>query len=183
MVTKICAINWLICVYKIPAEPSRYRVAVWRKLKEHGSIYLQNSIGILPETKENEVFLQSICDEIKSYDGECTLLKTRFALKEEELKIIERFNAERENEYDEFMNHCQMLIDEIGREIKRNNFTFGELDENEDELKRLKHWLEKIQKRDFFISFSRQKAEEIFIKSRDLLNHFSDQVIHINENS
>jgi hypothetical protein len=183
MVTKKSSLQWWICIYKIPAEPSRFRVAIWRKLKEVGSIYLQNSIGILPDTPENELFLTSIHDEIKSYDGECMLLKTVFLSSEEEARIISRFNGERENEYDEFMNHCQMLIDEIEREIKRNNFTFGELDENEDELKRLHLWLGKIKKRDFFKAETYQKAEDILTKSRDMLNHFSEQVLHSTENS
>jgi hypothetical protein len=176
-------LHWWICIYKIPAEPSRFRVAIWRKLKEVGSIYLQNSIGILPDTPENEKFLNSIHDEIKSYDGECTLMKTVFLSTEEETRIIDRFNGERDNEYDEFMNHCQMLIDEIEREIKRKNFTFGELDENEDELKRLHLWLDKIKKRDFFKPLTGQKAEDILAKSKDLLNHFSEQVLHATENS
>jgi hypothetical protein len=182
MVTKMSSMQWWICIYKIPAEPSRFRVAIWRKLKEVGSIYLQNSIGILPDTPENELFLNSIHDEIKSYDGECTLLKTVFLSSDEE-SIIGRFNCERENEYEEFMNHCQMLIEEIEREFKRNNFTFGELDENEDELKRLHLWLDKIKQRDFFKPPSVQKAEEILYKSKDLLGHFSEQVLHLTENS
>lgn len=183
MVTKYNSLPWMICIYKIPAEPSRFRVAIWRKLKEVGSIYLQNSIGILPESKENEKFLSSIQEEIKSFEGECLLLKSVFLTEEEEIKIIQRFNSERENEYDEFMNHCQMLIDEIEREIKRHNFTFGELDENEDELKRLHLWFEKISKRDFFKTASNQKAEDILSKSKNLLNQFSEQVLHSTENS
>lgn len=183
MVTKNNSVQWWVCVYKIPAEPSRYRVSIWRRLKEVGSIYLQNSICILPDSKENENFLHSIHDEIKSYDGECTILKTVFLDSEEETRIIQRFNAERENEYDEFINHTQMLIDEIDREIKRNNFTFGELDENEDELKRLYLWLDKIKNRDFFKANNRIKADQILNKSREILSHFSEQVLHSTENS
>ena len=183
MVTKSDLNQWWVCVYKIPPEPSRFRVAIWRRLKEVGSIYLQNSICILPDSEENEKFLTSIHDEIKSYDGECTLLKIVFIDSEEESRIIQRFNAERENEYDEFMNHSQMLINEIEREIKKENFTFGELDENEDELKRLLLWLEKIKKRDFFKTNNHKKADQILNKSREILRHFSEQVLHSTENS
>jgi len=183
MVTNKDPIQWWICTYKIPAEPSRYRVAIWRRLKEVGSIYLQNSICILPDTLKNEEFLHSIDHEIKSYDGDSFLLKSVFISKEMEKKIVDRFNAERENEYDELINHCQALMDEIEREKRRNNYTFGELDENEDELKRLFLWFEKIEKRDFFNSIGLEKAKQTLSNCKELLQHFSEQVIRFEEGS
>ena len=41
--------RWLILVYHLPREPSRHRVAVWRKLKALGALYLQDGVAALPE--------------------------------------------------------------------------------------------------------------------------------------
>jgi hypothetical protein len=34
--------RWLILIYHLPREPSRHRVAMWRKLKALGAPYLQD---------------------------------------------------------------------------------------------------------------------------------------------
>ncbi|MCW2942968.1 MAG: ChrB protein, partial [Actinomycetia bacterium] len=41
-------VRWLVLVYKVPAEPTRLRAGVWRKIKGLGAIYLQNSVAALP---------------------------------------------------------------------------------------------------------------------------------------
>lgn len=39
---------WLLLVYRVPGEPSRVRVGVWRELKRLGGLYLQSACCILP---------------------------------------------------------------------------------------------------------------------------------------
>ena len=41
--------RWLILIYHLPREPSRHWVAVWRKLKGLGALYLQDGTVALPE--------------------------------------------------------------------------------------------------------------------------------------
>src|SRR5215207_6042160 len=41
--------RWLILIYHLPREPSRHRVAVWRKLKALGALYLQDGAAALPD--------------------------------------------------------------------------------------------------------------------------------------
>src|ERR687898_1175619 len=41
--------GWFVLVYKLPAEPTRLRASVWRKLKAAGAVYLQNGVAALPE--------------------------------------------------------------------------------------------------------------------------------------
>src|SRR5215218_9109418 len=53
--------RWLILVYQLPREPSRHRVAVWRKLRTLGALYLQDGVAALPEdavTREQLEWLQ-----------------------------------------------------------------------------------------------------------------------------
>src|ERR687898_153907 len=37
--------RWVLLVYRIPREPSRHRVAVWRKLRDLGALYLQDGVA------------------------------------------------------------------------------------------------------------------------------------------
>jgi tRNA(Ile2) C34 agmatinyltransferase TiaS len=37
--------GWFILIYKLPAEPTRLRASVWRKLRAAGAVYLQRAFG------------------------------------------------------------------------------------------------------------------------------------------
>src|SRR5215211_1918578 len=53
--------RWVLLVYRIPREPSRHRVAVWRKLRDLGALYLKDGVAALPEdavTREQLEWLQ-----------------------------------------------------------------------------------------------------------------------------
>ena len=50
----------------------------------------------------------------------------------------------RDEEYQEFLEKCDDYFYEIEKETERKNFTFIELEENEDEYNKLVEWLKKI---------------------------------------
>ena len=64
--------------------------------------------------------------------------------------IVSRFRDDRGREYDEFVERCAALLDEIGKEGEAGKYTFAELEESEQDLEKLVRWLAKIQARDFF---------------------------------
>jgi hypothetical protein len=175
--------DWIIFVYKMHPEPSRYRVSVWRRLKDIGALYLQNSICILPFSDLHQEFVQKLSKEIEKADGESSILISRYISKDEEQKLIDKFNSERNNEYIELVDHGDRLIAEIQREHSRKNYTYGELDENEDELNRLFTWFEKIKKRDFFCADGSTEANSRLTECREIIRSFSEQVIDVNEGS
>ncbi|NUR98088.1 MAG: hypothetical protein HOV67_22890, partial [Kribbellaceae bacterium] len=41
--------RWLVLVVRIPAEPSRHRVAVWRELRKAGALSLGQGVWAVPE--------------------------------------------------------------------------------------------------------------------------------------
>jgi len=173
--------DWIIFVYKMHPEPSRYRVSIWRRLKDIGALYLQNSICILPNSLIHHEFVKKLSIEIEKTDGESSILIAQYPSEEEEEKLIDKFNSERNNEYTELVDHGDRLIAEIQREHSRKNYTYGELDENEDELNRLFTWFEKIKKRDFFNAQGAIDAKSRLTECREIIKSFSEQVIDLNE--
>lgn len=173
--------TWLLLVYKIPPEPSRYRVAVWRRLKGAGAVYLQNSVCILPLSGNTAELFRSLAEEIREAGGESLLLEARALNAAEQEKIVERFNAERDEEYREFLEQCAAFLAEIRRETERQNFTFGELEENEEGLQRLVAWLQKIQQRDFFGAGKAGEAQACLAECREALEAFAARVFAANE--
>ncbi|MFZ5648201.1 MAG: Chromate resistance protein ChrB [Bacillota bacterium] len=171
----VCSlVEWIFLIYKIPSEPSRYRASIWRKIKAAGAIYLQSSVCVLPLNRKTEKSLRVLRHEIESYGGEAYLIKGGFLLQEQ--TVIDMFNKARNEEYDEVIDRCQDFFKEIDKEIARKHFTFGELEENEEDFEKLKKWFEKIRDRDFFQAGQAQLALEMLEKCQERIDEFGQYV-------
>ena len=91
--------RWVLLVYRIPREPSRHRVAVWRKLRDLGALYLQDGVAALPEdavTREQMEWLQL---RVREAGGEATLWEGRPGTVAEETELVKAFRSSREQAY------------------------------------------------------------------------------------
>lgn len=174
-------VKWLMISYTLPSEPSRYRVAAWRKLKRYGAVNLQQSLWILPDTNEANRILEKLSQEIQANGGESFLVSSEFLGKEQEQAVIGEFNKMREEEYLELIRECKNYLQEVRREIKNEKFIFAELEEEEHEFEKLASWYEKIVLRDRFTAPSQKKAHALVEKSREILETFSQLVFIRNE--
>jgi hypothetical protein len=147
--------NWLLLTYKVPPEPAKKRIALWRKLKGMGAIYLQNGVCLLPKTDDHTRRLKILENEINEMAGESVILETVALDQAQEGKVVARFKADRDEQYEEFLDKCKDYEGEIAKETAVNHFTYAELEENDVDLKKLQNWLEKISKLSSF-RFSQQ---------------------------
>ena len=91
--------RWLILVYQLPREPSRHRVAVWRKLKTLGALYLQDGAAALPEDAVTREQLEWLQLRIREAGGEATLWQALPNTLAEGKSLVEEFRASREEAY------------------------------------------------------------------------------------
>jgi len=172
--------EWVALCYTMPREPSRVRVSVWRRLKKIGSVNLQQSLWVMPYTKENEKLFDEIKEDIIGNNGEAFIMRS-IVDEENKKAIMEKFNAARNEEYQEVIEECEAYFTEIDKEIARENFTFGEIEENEEELNKLKEWYEKVLKRDFYGAPLKEKAAEMLNRCEKDLEKFCDKVYEFTE--
>src|SRR5271165_3268461 len=144
------AFRWLLLTYKVPADPAAKRVALWRRLKGMGAVYLQNGVCLLPKTDDHVRRLKILENDIAEMEGEAVILETVALDRAQEEKVVARFKADRDDAYREFIDKCDDFETEIARETVALHFTYNELEENDVELKKLQGWLEKIKKLDFY---------------------------------
>jgi hypothetical protein len=142
--------KWLLLLYKVPPEPAKKRMALWRKLKGMGAVYLQDGVCFLPNTKDHLRGLKILDNEIAEMQGEAVVLQSQALNQAQEDRVIQRFNNDRNDIYKEFLGRCADYEAEIAREIKEKHFTYGELEENDEDLKKLREWLAKIKRLDFY---------------------------------
>jgi len=141
---------WLLLTYKVPPEPASKRVALWRRLKGMGAVYLQNGVCLLPKTDDHARRLKMLENDISEMGGEAVILETAGLDRMQEDKVVARFKADRDDAYREFIDKCDDFETEIAKETAALHFTYNELEENDVELKKLQGWLEKINKLDFY---------------------------------
>ncbi len=142
--------SWLLLTYKVPPEPAAKRVALWRRLKSMGAVYLQNGVCLLPKTDDHARRLKMLENDIAEMGGEAVILETIALDHIQEEKVLGRFIADRDEAYREFIDKCGDFEAEIAKETAARHFTYAELEENDADLKKLQDWLEKIKKLDFY---------------------------------
>jgi len=91
--------RWLILIYQLPREPSRHRVAVWRKLRDLGALYLQDGVAALPEDAVTREQLEWLQLRVREAGGEATLWEACPGTVAEEGELVRAFRSSREKAY------------------------------------------------------------------------------------
>lgn len=168
--------TWLLLTYKVPPEPAKKRIALWRKLKGMGAVYLQSGVCLLPKNDDHVRRLKILENDIGEMGGESLLLETVALDRGQEEKVMVRFKADRDEEYVEFLDKCKDFEAEIAKETAANHFTYAELEENDVDLKKLQSWLEKIRKLDFYGAPLAQDAQKRLDECESLLEAYAQRV-------
>lgn len=173
--------NWLLLTYKVPSEPAKKRIALWRKLKAMGAVYLQNGVCLLPKTDDHVRRLKMLENEISEMAGDSVILETVALDRAQEDKVVARFKADRDEQYKELLDKCDDFDAEIAKETATHHFTYAELEENDVDLKKLQIWLEKIRKLDFYGATLLHEAEQRLQGCEALLDTYAQRVFELQD--
>lgn len=166
--------GWFVLVYKLPAEPTRYRASVWRKLRGAGAVYLQNGVAALPDDPGGERAMRGVVHEIREVGGTAHLLRGEVV--GDEGLLVGAFGAARDDEYAEVLAKCRDFHAELKKERGAEKLTFAELEENEEDLAKLEGWFGKVRARDRFGAPLLGEAEEAVRGCREDLEAFAASV-------
>jgi hypothetical protein len=168
--------TWLVFIPQLPSSPSSLRVLVWRRMRAAGAAALQQGVWVLPQTPEHEQFLRDVLREAQQQGGNGILMVATPLDAAQAAEVIERFRADRDQEYVEFGVQCREFLAEIAKETEAGNLTFAALEENEHDLQKLHTWLEKISARDFFGAPQAQAAAEALAACERGLHSFAEAI-------
>lgn len=150
--------RWIMLIYRLPREPSRHRVAVWRKLQGLGALYLQDGVAVLPEDAVTREQLEWLQLRVREAGGEATLWEARANTLPESKELVEAFRSSREEAY-------RKIIAEAERIARK-----AALGENREvllrQLTRLDRDFRTERRRDYFRSPSRRWASEALKAAR-----------------
>lgn len=168
--------SWLLLIYRIPAEHSSARTTIWREIKRLGALSLQHAVFLLPLSEASRTAYDRLARRIEEYGGESTVLETTSPDDGWHQRTIERFNAARDEEYDEVVDETERFREEIERERRKGKFTFAELEDEESNLERLRKYLAQVEVRDAFGAGGRSRAVSEVERCSEVLESFAQEI-------
>ena len=165
--------EWLIVVPRLPSDPSRYRVAVWRELRRVGAVQLGQGIWALPVDERSERIIDSVAALVPDDVGTILWLDAspRNGATGEQVRAA--FDQARCAEWAEFISECAKCNAELQREIDQSKFTLAELDEEEQNVERLRRWHRELRVRDRFSSIDPTEPAGHLAECEALLERFT----------
>lgn len=168
--------RWTVLVVRLPAEPSRHRVAVWRELRRLGALSLGQGVWAVPATPAFVPGLERAIELAERGDGEVAVLDAAGRDEIQAARLEALFTAAREAEWVEFVADCDKYEAELDKEVRTGKFTLAELDEEEQSLERLRRWYRELKVRDLIGAPSASQAERRLEQCADRLEGYAEQV-------
>jgi DNA-binding transcriptional regulator PaaX len=166
--------KWLVLIYRIPAEPTRLRAAVWRRIKGLGAIYLQNSVAALPHAVQAERAFRMLRKEIVEMGGTAHLLITEVLAGASDVE--QAYNAARDDEYEEIIDRCEDFLQQVEKEYLAEHFSYAELEENDEDLVKLRNWFGKVEARDVLGATRRAETITALERCETVLDGYATRV-------
>ena len=129
--------KWVLLAYRMPREPSRPRIAVWRKLERLGVARLGDGLVALPADARTQEQLEWVAEEVTDNGGSAQLWLATPGSAAQERGIAQDMRAARAAEYDAVT--AEAVAVSGGAEIERTRA-----------VRRLRAELHRIGRRDFF---------------------------------
>jgi hypothetical protein len=168
--------QWTVLIVRLPADPSRHRVAVWRELRRVGALSLGQGVWAIPATPAFTAGLERAVTLAERGDGEVVLLDATGRDEANAARLEGLFTAARQAEWAEFLADCGKYEAELDKEIRTRKFTLAELDEEEQSLDRLRRWYRELKVRDLFGAPSAVEAEQRLKHCAERLEDYADRV-------
>ncbi|MFB6638042.1 Chromate resistance protein ChrB [Streptomyces chartreusis] len=142
--------RWIVLVVRVPAEPSRHRVAVWRELRKTGALSLGQGVWAVPDVPLFADGIGRVLELTERAGGEAVSLAATGRGSQDGRRLRAMFTAARSADWAEFMADCGKFEAELAKEIRIAKFTLAELEEEEQSLERLRRWHRDLTARDVF---------------------------------
>jgi DNA-binding transcriptional regulator PaaX len=93
------AARWLLLSYRLPREPTRLRLAVWRRLKRVGAVPLHGAVWTVPRDAKTREDFEWLAEEIEEAGGTVFVWEADSLDAEQNRRIAGRLMREAENRY------------------------------------------------------------------------------------
>jgi hypothetical protein len=94
-------LSWVLLSSRLPREPSRLRLAVWRRLKRLGAALLHDAVWVLPADPATREAVEWLAEEIEEQGGTAFVWEAAGLSSEQDRHLVDRFRREADGRYAE----------------------------------------------------------------------------------
>ncbi|MER7786971.1 Chromate resistance protein ChrB [Streptomyces sp. NPDC097640] len=170
------AMQWTVLIVRLPAQPSRHRVAVWRELRKVGALSLGQGVWAVPDVPVFADGVRRAVELAQRAQGETVTLRAAGREPRDAQRFEAMFTAAREEDWAEFTADCGKYTAELDKEIGKAKFTLAELEEEEHSLERLRRWHCDLKARDVFGAPGAGEAERQLAECARRFEDYSERV-------
>jgi len=156
------AIAWILLSSRLPREPSRLRLAIWRRLKRVGAVLIHDAVWVLPADAKTREAFEWLAEEIEEQGGTAWVWEATGLSAEQDRKAVERFRGEAEARYAELGASARAIHDAALRGRRRGGRRRAAspvtLAHAVRQLRGLERALRLERRRDYFLGAGRHEA-------------------------
>ena len=138
---------WVLLSYRLPREPSRLRLAVWRRLKRIGATVLHDAVWLLPADARTREAFEWLAEEIEEQGGTALVWEAASFDAAQDHRIVAQFRAEADARYAAIAESAEALRRFAGR---RGSLKAGRAEQTRRQLAGLERALRLEARRDHF---------------------------------
>lgn len=160
--------KWIVFIYKVPSQPTKYRAYLWREIKKLGALYLQDGVCIVPDTDDVQLFIGSLAERIRQWEGQQFTFLSSSLSKEKDDEMIRLFNEARNEEYQELLSMLNQFQSYFEEE-EDWEFSEDQARKVRDDFQKLLRQFQAIEARDYFESEMGRKLRLLLDQCRKQL--------------
>jgi hypothetical protein len=164
--------RWLLIRMETLGTSPSLSLDVWRSMRALGARYVHESVCVLPDRPETVEAVERLAARIRRKGAELRVFNVGLPSDAERAALVERFCAERSDEYAEVVARTREFLDEIAMERRRGRAIYTEVEESQADLRRFERWLKIIRARDYFDAPGHAEAAAAVQACKDALAEF-----------
>ncbi|MCA1674497.1 MAG: chromate resistance protein ChrB [Actinobacteria bacterium] len=168
--------RWIVLLCRMPSEPARHRMALWRELRRAGAVPLGQAVWGLPDLPAIQPVLDRARELITVAHGDLLVLSASGYDEAAAIRLDELYATQREQEWTEFLGDCAKYLAELDKEEATAKFTLAELEEEEQSLDRLRRWYRDLRARDLLGTSAAGEADLRLKECARRLDDYAEQV-------
>jgi len=168
--------RWLLLVCRMPTEPARHRMALWRELRRAGAVPIAHGVWALPGLPASEAVLVKARHHVHAAGAEMLVLTATGKDPDSVARLDAVYADARAQEWAEFTADCDKFLAEIDKEERIGKFTLAELEEEEQSLDRLRRWYRDLRARDLLGTPPSTDADQYLKRCSERLDQYAERV-------
>src|SRR5215211_4682810 len=105
----MASLAWILLTSRLPREPSRLRLAIWRRLKRLGAVLIHDAVWLLPADAKTREAFEWLAEEIEEQGGTAFVWEAVSLGAAQDSAIVVQFRTAADERYAAIAESAQAL--------------------------------------------------------------------------